>query len=148
MDVTLGAYVVNGEKIRMVERAQDAGFVLEALQAIRVAGKYRRQNLDGDRAIEPRVARAIHFSHAARTQGRLDFVRPEFRARVQHAIPRGAWDFGTPLRRRANASTSPMPPALRGATISYGPNLVLEVRAIRAGNYTRRFGPMDLCQQD
>ena len=56
-----------------------------------------RQNLDCDRAIQPRVTRAIHFSHAARTQRRLDFIRSEFRARDK-CHPRGR--IIVPMERR------------------------------------------------
>src|ERR1700680_409750 len=39
------------------------------------------KNLDRDRAIKASVPRAIHLSHAARTQWGLDFVRSEFLTR-------------------------------------------------------------------
>ena len=38
----------------------------------------RGQNLDGYRAIEPRVAPSVDFSHAARPERRLNFVRAKF----------------------------------------------------------------------
>src|ERR1700683_1535660 len=38
----------------------------------------RRQNLDGDIAPQPRIASAINFAHAARSERRLNFIRPEF----------------------------------------------------------------------
>ena len=34
----------------------------------------RCQDFDRDRAVEPRILRAIHFSHAARAKRRNDFV--------------------------------------------------------------------------
>jgi hypothetical protein len=37
-----------------------------------------RQDLDGDCAAKPRVARLIHLAHASRTEGPEDFVRAEF----------------------------------------------------------------------
>ncbi len=36
------------------------------------------QELDGDDLIEPRVARLPHFAHAARANGRDDFLEAEF----------------------------------------------------------------------
>jgi hypothetical protein len=63
----------------------------------------------------------LNFSHAARTEGRLNFVRAEFVSGFQHKIPRSARDFacGLPLRSRPQTgSTSPMPPAPSVLTIS------------------------------
>jgi hypothetical protein len=51
-----------------------------ALFELRILRKMTRQDLDRDRAIESRIARTIHFAHAASAQRRLDFVRAEFRA--------------------------------------------------------------------
>ncbi len=39
-----------------------------------------RQDFDGNIAPQARITRAIHLAHAARTQERLNFIRPEFRA--------------------------------------------------------------------
>ena len=66
VEITLCAYVVNGENIGMVDRAQHAGFMLEALQTVWIAGESFRQNLDRDFACQTGVARAIDFAHAAR----------------------------------------------------------------------------------
>ena len=41
----------------------------------------RRQNLDGDDAVEARIAGTIHFAHAASAERGLDLIRPEFGAR-------------------------------------------------------------------
>ena len=46
----------------------------------RVAGQARRQNLDRDRAIEARVARAIDLAHSAGTNGCDDLVWPQARS--------------------------------------------------------------------
>lgn len=40
-------------------------FALESGQAVPIAGEHVRQDLQRDVAFEPRVARAIHFAHAA-----------------------------------------------------------------------------------
>jgi hypothetical protein len=47
---------------------------LEPSQAIRVRGELRRQRLDGDVAIELRVARTPNLSHSAPANEREDFV--------------------------------------------------------------------------
>jgi hypothetical protein len=60
---------VDSEKIRMIDRAQEARFVYEAIKAIGVTGKCGRKNLDRNRAIQPRVAGAIHLPHPTRAQG-------------------------------------------------------------------------------
>lgn len=39
------------------------------------------QNFDGYSTIQARVPGTVNLSHAARPQGRLDFIRTEFRAR-------------------------------------------------------------------
>jgi hypothetical protein len=56
----------------MIQRRDGFGFTLKSLAELR-AGDF-----DRDDAIQPRVSGAIHFSHTARTDGRKDFVRPEF----------------------------------------------------------------------
>jgi len=40
-----------------------------------------RKNLDGDRTVEARIARPIHFAHAARAQRRENLIGTEFGAR-------------------------------------------------------------------
>ncbi len=47
----------------------------------------RRQNLDRDGAIEPRIPCTIHLAHPACAKRRLDFIRPEFGPRCEpHAL--------------------------------------------------------------
>jgi hypothetical protein len=71
------ANIEDGENIRVIQRSRGAGFLLEATQTIGVGGKTDGQNLDGDVASEPRIARAIDFAHAARSDGGKDLVRSE-----------------------------------------------------------------------
>jgi hypothetical protein len=40
-----------------------------------------RQDFDGNGSVEAGIPSAIDFAHAAGAHGRLDFIRPEFRAR-------------------------------------------------------------------
>jgi len=63
--------VVELADIGMIQRGDGAGFPLEALAEILV------RNLDGDGAIEARVARTIHLAHTARAHGRGDLIRPQ-----------------------------------------------------------------------
>jgi hypothetical protein len=58
----------------MIQRGDGAGFALEALAALRVGGKIRGKDFDGDVAAEARIARAIDFAHTAGAEGRDDFV--------------------------------------------------------------------------
>ncbi len=65
----------------MIQRGGGAGLLLEAAQAFGVARKSGRQHLDGHIASQSRIPGAIHLTHATGTEGRNDFIRPEFRAR-------------------------------------------------------------------
>jgi hypothetical protein len=64
---------------RMIERGEDSGFAIEAGQTIGVSGERLWQDLEGDVAVQPRVAGAIDLTHATGAD-RLDyFVRTEAR---------------------------------------------------------------------
>jgi hypothetical protein len=45
------------------------------LLASGIGGKLCGKNLDGDRAIEPRIPRPIHFAHPACAERGRDFIR-------------------------------------------------------------------------
>ena len=77
----LRANVVELADVRMVQRRNRPRLALHALFQLRRRRKMRGENFDRDRAVEARVAGAIHFSHAARAEQRLNFVWTEFRAR-------------------------------------------------------------------
>jgi len=72
--------VKNGEDVGMIQRGGGAGLLLEAAQAFWVTRKSGRQHLDGHIAPQPRIPGAIHLTHTTGTEGRSDFIRPEFRA--------------------------------------------------------------------
>src|SRR5579864_9542847 len=55
----------------MIQRGDGTRFVNEAL------GKLRVRYFDRDVAIQARVARPIHLAHAARADGREDFIGAE-----------------------------------------------------------------------
>ena len=61
----------------MRERGDRLRLPLEAPRNSGVGGERRRQNLDRDVAIEPRVARPVDFAHPARAERRHDLVRAE-----------------------------------------------------------------------
>ena len=62
------AGIVDGEDVRVIQRRQRPGLLLEAPQAVGVAGELPRQHLDRHVAVEPRVPRAEHLAHAARAE--------------------------------------------------------------------------------
>src|SRR5580704_16329438 len=72
----------------MVERRNRFCFALHALFQFWRRREMRGQNFDRDRAIEASVAGAINFSHAARTEKRLNFVWTEFCARGERHASR------------------------------------------------------------
>ncbi len=90
------AEVVDGRDVRMVQRPGRLGFLLEALQAIRVLRKRRRQHLDRDVALEPLVARPIDLAHPSGADRREDLIGTElrsgdechFRSRTQYSVER------------------------------------------------------------
>ena len=69
-----------------VSAATALRLALEARERVGVGREPRRQHLDRDVALEPRVARAIDLAHAARAEGRRDLVGAEASAgRHAHA---------------------------------------------------------------
>jgi hypothetical protein len=62
----------------VVERRQELWFSLESRHALYVTGKDCRQDFNGDIAIQATVACAMHLTHAARTERRLNFIWPKF----------------------------------------------------------------------
>ena len=67
----------------MIQRGEDLRFALEPREPVRVGRERLGQDLDGDVAIELRVARPIHFAHPAGAEGGEDLVRAEARASGQ-----------------------------------------------------------------
>jgi hypothetical protein len=68
MNTILSAYVINREKVGVVEGAQNSRFVFEALQTVAVSSEPFGEYFNRDPALEPGVARAIHLSHPACAQ--------------------------------------------------------------------------------
>jgi hypothetical protein len=61
----------------MIQGGRCGRLLLKTPQPLGIGSKRRRQDLDGDVAAQPQVARAVHFSHAARAEQRLDLVISE-----------------------------------------------------------------------
>ena len=80
IDAVLMADVVERADVRMIQAGNGAGFAIESLANFRRVGYALRENFDGDGAVQPRIARAIHFAHATSAKRRLNFVGTEFRA--------------------------------------------------------------------
>ena len=75
--IVVGADVVHGEDVGVVQDRGRTGFLLEAAQSNGIAGPQRRQHLDRDIAVEPRIARPVDVPHASGAEGREDLVRTE-----------------------------------------------------------------------
>ena len=76
----MGANIVNGNDIGMIELARGAGFLLESSEAIFILGKRGRQDLDRDVALEPHIPCTIDLAHRARAEEALDQVLADRRA--------------------------------------------------------------------
>ena len=77
------AHVVDGEHVRVIERAYGLRFLLEAAQALRVGRCRLGEDLDGDFSPEPRVPGAVDLAHAAGPERPADLVGAETIPRLQ-----------------------------------------------------------------
>src|SRR5579859_1277319 len=75
--------VVNGQNVGMVQQARGASLLLKAAKSVRARGKFRRENLDGHLATQPRIARAIYLTHSARPKRGKDFIWAEPRVGIK-----------------------------------------------------------------
>ena len=73
----VGADVEDREKVRMIQRAGGAGFLLEAAEACLVAVHRGGQDFNRDVAAEARVARAVDLAHPALAERFEHLVRPQ-----------------------------------------------------------------------
>ena len=71
------ADVVERADMRMVQRGDRARLTLESLARIGSVATCARQDLDRDGPAKTRVARPVHFAHAARADARADLVRAD-----------------------------------------------------------------------
>ena len=70
--------IVQRADIGMIQRGHGAGFAFEAGAQIVPLGDVFGQHFDRDGAVEPRVARLVHFTHPASPDCGEDLVRTEF----------------------------------------------------------------------
>ena len=75
--------VVERADVGVVERRSGAGFALEARLELGGIGERLGEHLDRHLPVEAGVPRAIDLAHAACSERRHDFIRPEFRSRGQ-----------------------------------------------------------------
>ncbi len=68
---------VNVCDVRMVEGSERLGFARETCEPFDVACEEIRQDFDRDVAIEPGIARPVHFAHSSGSEDREDLVRAE-----------------------------------------------------------------------
>ncbi len=85
------AHVVDDAHVGVAQRPGGARLLLEPTDALGVAGKPARDDLDRDVAAEPAVVRAEHLSHPARPEGGEDRIGSERRTGGEHA---GQWSAG------------------------------------------------------
>ena len=68
------ADVVQGADVRMRQLRDRARFAVEAFTELRVSPQGLGEDLDRDRAIQPRVARFLDLAHPARAEQRENLV--------------------------------------------------------------------------
>jgi len=67
--------IENRENIRVVQGGGGQCLLLEAAEAVWIERNRGRQHLDGDFALEPGIAGAIHLAHASGPERADDFIR-------------------------------------------------------------------------
>jgi hypothetical protein len=60
--------------VRMIQCCQRAGFSFEPFRTVTISDECFRQQLDRNATAQPRVTRAVHFTHPASTEQGFDFV--------------------------------------------------------------------------
>ena len=83
LGLALAADVVERADVRMRELRDGLRLALEALARFGRRGHVRRQDLDGDRPLEPRVLRLVNLPHPARADRRDDLVGTEAGTRCE-----------------------------------------------------------------
>jgi hypothetical protein len=72
----LMADVVEDADVWMIQAGDGLCFALKSLAQLGTIGKMRRQNFDGNNAIQTRIPGFINLAYSARTNSGKDFVRP------------------------------------------------------------------------
>src|SRR5581483_2071921 len=78
--IVLAANIKQRQNIRMVKRSRGSRLLLKAAQALWIAARARRQNLNGNFASQAWIARPVNLTHSARSQFGKNFVGTEFAA--------------------------------------------------------------------
>ena len=68
---------VDGRNMRMFQGGKRLRFPLEAGKPLGITGEGVGKYLEGNLAVQPGVAGAIHLAHSARAKRRDDLVRPD-----------------------------------------------------------------------
>src|SRR5262249_59284896 len=77
LGAVLVADVVERADVGVRKRGDGLRLSLEALPDLLAAGEMRGKDLDGDRAVQPRVLRLVDLAHPSRPDGREDLVRTQ-----------------------------------------------------------------------
>ena len=84
------ADVVDGQNVRMIQKASGPCLLFEPAQPVIVGSKRGGQNLDGDLAPQPRVAGPVDLAHSTGPQRTDDLHGSELCARLDsHCWMRG-----------------------------------------------------------
>jgi len=73
----MAADVMQRADVRVVQAGDGLRLALEPLLQIGVGGDVLRQDFDGDGAIQSRIPRPVHLSHAPGSDRSEDFIRAE-----------------------------------------------------------------------
>jgi hypothetical protein len=79
----IGANVVDGNDVRMVQRGDRASLAFETLATVAVGHPGGGQNLDRHVAAKTRIVSPVDLAHAAGAEHLRDLVRPESRPWVK-----------------------------------------------------------------
>src|SRR5688572_10792998 len=88
--------------IGVLEGGDNAGFALEALAHFRIAGEVRREQLDGDHSVQPRILRFVNLAHSPGANGAKNAV----------------WTKLRPLGKRGHGLAFPRPACQYRITVS------------------------------
>jgi hypothetical protein len=119
------ADVIQGADEGVVEGGDGHGLAPESLQPPRVFGILPGQELQGDRASQPRVPRLADHAHAAADRRAQDLVALHLRHRLRTCRPRAAGREARRRRRRAARS--------RGLPVAGGGSLLEPAQKVCAG---------------
>ncbi len=89
-DPLILVHLVDGDDVAMVELGERACLDLEAAQPLAVLGQLRRQHLDGDVSLQPRVPGPVHGTHPTPADLREDSKVAECAADQGGLFHRGA----------------------------------------------------------